>query len=120
VLRPPVKRVVYFFESEEIMGRLEVQGIVSVKTGEPLVQFRQLDDNGALLVGWQTGVLEAREMAQQVQEAATNAVYDAAMVAWAKEVFPDEWEETVGGLLPIIRKYRADAWGLPDQPEDWR
>ncbi|HEY7162907.1 MAG TPA: hypothetical protein VH815_16720, partial [Acidobacteriota bacterium] len=64
------------------MGRLEVQGIVSSKTDEPLVQFRQLDDDGNMMVGWQVGVHEAREMAQQVQEAASNAVYDAALVAW--------------------------------------
>lgn len=102
------------------MGRLEVQGIVSVKTGEPLVQFRQLDEEGRVVIGWQSGVLEAREMAQQVQEAAANAVYDAALVAWAKEAFPDNSEEVAAGILPIIRKYRADAWGLPDQPEDWR
>jgi hypothetical protein len=102
------------------MGRLEVQGIVSSKTGEPLVQFRQLDEDGTLIVGWQSGVLEAREMAQQVVEAASNAVYDAALIAWSKEMWPGEWEEMVAKLLPIIRTYRADAWGLPDQPEDWR
>jgi hypothetical protein len=102
------------------MGRLEVQGIVSTQTGEPLVQFRQLDDKGALEVGWQTGVVEAREMAQQVVEAAMNATYDAAFVSWAKEAFPDEWEEVVGKMLTIIRKHRADTWGLPDLPEDWR
>lgn len=102
------------------MGRLEIQGIVSSKTGEPLVQFRQLSDEGELLVGWQSGVLEAREMAQQVVEAAMNAVYDASIVAWAKEGFPDEWEDVSAKMLTVIRRYRADAWGLPDMPEDWR
>jgi len=102
------------------MGRLEVQGIVSVKTSEPLVQFRQLEDDGKLVVGWQTGVLEAREMAQQVVEAASNAVYDAAIVAWAKENWPDEWQDISAKMLTMMRRYRADAWGLPDQPEDWR
>jgi hypothetical protein len=100
------------------MGRLEVQGIVSSKTDEPLVQFRQLDDDGKLVVGWQTSVGEAREMAQQVVEAAMNATYDAAIVAWAKETWPDD--PNMGGrMLMLIRDYRADAWGLPDQPDDW-
>ena len=101
------------------MGRLEVQGIVSAQTGEPLVQFRQLDDDGKHVAGWQSPPMEAREMAQQVQEAATNAVYDAAIVLWAKEAFP---EDPMMGpkMLQIISDHRADAWGLPDQPKDWR
>lgn len=101
-------------------GRLEVQGIVSGATGEPLVQFRQLDGDGEYVVGWQATVADAREMAQQVVEAAMNATYDAALVAWAKETWPDGWQDVVANLLPIIRRYRADTWGLPDQPEEWR
>jgi hypothetical protein len=101
------------------MGRLEVQGIVSAKTGEPLVQFRQLDDDGKVEAEWQTLPVEAREMAQQVVEAAMNAVYDAALVAWAKETWPDD--PVMGPrMLALIREYRADTWGLPDQPDDWR
>lgn len=101
------------------MGRLEVQGIVSAKTGEPLIQFRQLDDDGAEQATWQASPLEAREMAQQVVEAAMNAVYDAAIVAWAKNTWPDD--EIMGPrMLVLIREFRADSWGLPDQPEDWR
>lgn len=102
------------------MGRLEVQGIVSSKTGEPLVQFRQLDDEGKFVVGWQSGVIETREMAQQIVEAASNAVYDAALIAWTKEMWPGEWEEMAAKMLTVIRTYRADAWGLPDKPSDWR
>jgi hypothetical protein len=95
-----------------------VQGIVSVKTGEPLVQFRQIED-GKVTAEWQAGVADAREMAQQVVEAAMNATYDAAIVAWAKETWPDD--PNMGArLLMLIRDYRADAWGLPDQPDDWR
>ena len=101
------------------MGRLEVQGIVSAATGEPLVQFAQLDDNGIRLAGWQASVMEAREMAQQIVEAAMNAVYDGAIIAWAKETWPDD--EMMGPrMLALIRDFRADHWGLPDQPEDWR
>jgi hypothetical protein len=104
-------------------GRLEVQGIVSTKTGEPLVQFRQID-NGNVAAEWQAGVADAREMAQQIVEAAMNATYDAALVAWVKEVWKDDGEErqleVIGGLLTAVRLFRADTWGLPDQPEDWR
>jgi uncharacterized protein YodC (DUF2158 family) len=100
-------------------GRLEVQGIVSVKDGMPRVQFRQLDGDGKVEAEWQNEVSEAREMAQQVLEAAMNAVYDAAIVAWAKEAWPDD--ELMGArMLQLIRDYRADHWGLPDQPQDWR
>lgn len=101
------------------MGRLEVQGIVSVKTGEPLVQFRQLDDEGNVQAEWQAPVVYAREMAQQIVEAAMNAVYDAALVSFAAEHWPGD-EQIVATLLVAIRKHRADTWGLPDQPEDWR
>lgn len=99
-------------------GRLEVQGIVSGVTGEPLVQFRQTVE-GKVAAEWQAGVLEAREMAQQVLEAAMNATYDAAIIAWAKETWPED--PLMGArMLALIRQFRADAWGLPDQPEDWR
>jgi hypothetical protein len=101
------------------MGRLEVQGIVSAKTGEPFVQFRQLNDNDDVEAEWQASPAEAREMAQQVVEAAMNAVYDAAINAWAKETWPDD--PLMGArMLQLIRDYRADTWGLPDRPEDWR
>jgi len=104
-------------------GRLEVQGIVSAATGEPMVQFRQLErDPGTkweTVAEWQAGVADAREMAQQIVEAAMNATYDGATIAWAKEVWPDD--EAMGPrLLQLIREFRADTWGLPDQPEDWR
>jgi hypothetical protein len=102
------------------MGRLEVQGIVSSQTGEPLVQFRQLDDDGKFISGWQADIIDAREMAQEVIEAVTNAVYDAALIAWTKEMWPDAWEDMAAQLLPAIRSYRADRWGLPDNPDDWR
>ena len=101
------------------MGRLEVQGIVSVQDGMPRVQFRQLDDNDEIEAEWQTPVMEAREMAQQILEAAMNAVYDAAIISWAKDTGPGG--ETMGSqMLVLIRKHRADHWGLPDQPKDWR
>lgn len=106
-------------------GRLEVQGIVSAQTDEPIVQFRQLErDPGTqweVMAEWQAGVSDAREMAQQIVEAAMNATYDAALIAWVKETWPpDDWQKIAGGLLTVMRKYRADTWGLPDQPEDWR
>jgi hypothetical protein len=101
------------------MGRLEVQGIVAKADNLPYVQFRQLDDDGSFMVGWQSTPAEAREMAQQMIEASMNAVYDAALIAWAKEMWPED--ELMGAkLVTLVRDYRADAWGLPDQPEDWR
>jgi len=100
------------------MGRLEVQGIVSRETGEPLVQIRQVDDEGTELYGFQVGPIEAREIAHNLIEATANAVYDAALIAWAKEAFPNE--ENVGShMVSLIRNFRADKWGLPDQPKDW-
>lgn len=99
-------------------GRLEVQGIVSAATGEPLVQFRQVMD-GETVAEWQSGVMEAREMAQQIVEAAQNAVSDAALLAWAKEASPED--PSLGPqMIRLIRRFRADSWGIPDQPEDWR
>ena len=101
------------------MGRLEVQGIVSVRTGQPLVQFRQIDDDGTEQAMWQAPVLESREMAQQILEAAMNAVYDAALVTFAEANWPGD-DDTKAALLIAVRTHRADTWGLPDQPEDWR
>jgi hypothetical protein len=100
-------------------GRLEVQGIVSRATGEPMVQFRQVTD-GEVVAEWQAGVSDAREMAQQIVEAAMNATYDAALVSWAGEMWPEDAERMRAALLLAVRKHRADTWGLPDSPEDWR
>jgi hypothetical protein len=100
-------------------GRLEIQGIVSAQTSNPLVQFRQVVD-GEVVAEWQTGVNEARGMAQQIVEAAMNAVYDAAILAWAKETWPDEGEQMGGRMLMAIRDFRADTWGLPEPPKDWQ
>ena len=48
-----------------------------------------------------------------------NAVYDAALNLWAKETWPDN--PMMGArLLALVRDHRADHWGLPDQPDDWR
>ena len=100
------------------MGRFEVQGIVSAKTGQPLIQLRQLDDNDIEEAGFQVPPMEAREIAHNILEAASNAVYDAALIAWAKEAFPDD--EMMGArMVDLIRRFRADKWGLPDQPKDW-
>jgi hypothetical protein len=101
------------------MGRFEVQGIVSAKTGEPLVQLRQLDDNDVLESEFQVGVVDAREIAHNILEATFNAVYDAALISWAKEISPDN-EMMAMQMVDLIRRYRADKWGLPDRPDDWR
>lgn len=98
------------------MGRLEVQGIVSVKDRMPRVQFRQLDDDGNVEAEWQAEIIEAREMAHQILEATFNAIYDAALINWAAE---GDNLEMGAELVSVIRRYRADHWGLPDQPKDW-
>jgi hypothetical protein len=100
------------------MGRFEVQGIVSAKTSEPLVQLRQLDDDDNEQFGFQVSPGEAREIAQNILEAATNAVYDAALVSWANDMEPEN-KEMGFQMVTLIRRYRADRWGLPDQPKDW-
>lgn len=101
------------------MGRFEVQGIVSAKTGDPLVQFRQLDNEDNEQYGFQVEPTKAQELAHNILEAATNSVYDAALIAWAKEAFPDD--KTMGpSMVNLIREFRVDRWGLSSQPEDWR
>jgi hypothetical protein len=99
------------------MGSFEVQGIVSAAAGEPLVQMRQLNDNGEVESSFSMPPMEAREVAQNIVEAAANAVCEAAIIAWAKE----EDNENMGIMsIDVIRRYRSDKWGLPGNPEDWR
>ena len=100
------------------MGRFEVQGIVSTKAGLPFVQLRQLRDDGTTEAGFQVSPAEARDIAQNILEAANNAVYDAALIAWAKEAGLND--NDAGSMVSMIRQFRADKWGLPDRPEDWR
>jgi hypothetical protein len=101
------------------MGMLEVQGIVAGEDGLPYVQFRQLDDEGNIEARWQNTPAEAREVAQKIVEASMNAVYDAALIAWARQTYPED--KLMGlRLVGLIRDFRADIWGLADQPKDWR
>ncbi len=102
------------------MGTFEVQGIVSAINGEPLVQFRQLDAEGKQESKIQVSIMDAREIAQNINEAATNAIYEAAIFSWAKEQDPVNGEEIGIVMIDAIRKYRADKWGFPSNPEDWR
>lgn len=102
------------------MGRFEVQGIVAFSNDMPYVQLRQLDDNDVEESKIQVSPAEAREIAQNILEAATNAIYDAAVISWSKEYDPENGEVMGMALIDLIRKYRADIWGLPDRPEDWR
>lgn len=102
------------------MGRIEVQGIVAAADGMPWVQFRQLDDEGKLEARFQLTPEESRELAINIIGASMNAIYDAAIVTWAKKVDPENYQEVSAKMLTLIRQHRADIWGLPDQPEDWR
>lgn len=101
------------------MGRFEVQGVVSSKTGEPLVQLRQVDDDDVEEAGFQVSPMEAREIAHNILEAAANAVYEAALLSWAKEKDPDNGDNVGVMLIDGVRRHRSDKWGLPDRPEDW-
>ena len=99
------------------MGRFEVQGIVSSESNLPMVQLRQLDDDDNEIAGFQVDIMEAREIAQTIQEAATNAVCDAALITWAIS----RGNLGMGVMLvDTVRKHRADKFGFPDRPEDWR
>ena len=102
------------------MGIFEVQGIISSENGLPIVQLRQLNDDGTIEAHFQVSPDDAREIAHNILEAATNAVYDAALVAWVRETFPKDQQDAGPAMVDMIRKFRADRWGLPDQPKDWR
>lgn len=102
------------------MGRFEVQGIVSAETGMPLVQLRQLDDNDVEEMKFQVDPADAREIAQNILEAATNAIIEAAIISWTKEKDPKNGEIMGIMIIDAIRTHRSDRWGLPDRPEDWR
>jgi hypothetical protein len=102
------------------MGSFDVQGVVSSETGEPLVQFRIEDENGEELYGFQVAPQDAREIAQNILEGTANAIYDAALIAWAKDRDPEDGELMGIHLVDSVRRFRADRWGLPDKPEDWR
>jgi hypothetical protein len=101
------------------MGAFEVQGIVSAASGEPIVQFF-LELEGEQQARFQVSPMEARDLAQTINEAATNAIYEAALLAWAKERDPENGELMAIHLIDSVRRFRSDKWGLPGRPEDWR
>jgi hypothetical protein len=99
------------------MGVFEVVGVVSGSTGEPLVQISI--STGEDKVGFQIPASDARTIAQDIQEAATNAVYESALLEWAKDRDPTDGEALGAHLIDSVRRFRADRWGLPDKPDDW-
>ena len=101
------------------MYSVDVQGIVSRENDLPLVQFRLTDASGEVTALWQVHPDDAREFAQNIVESATNATYESALIMWAKSVNNDDPSMGVH-LVSMIRKFRADKWGLPDTPENWR
>jgi len=102
------------------MAVFEVQGIVSSNDGQPYVQVRSVEDDGTESAGFQFPVLEAREVAQNIIEAAANATYEAALIAWAKDRDPVNGEAMGIMMVDAVRRYRSDKWGLPSMPVDWR
>jgi hypothetical protein len=97
---------------------IEVQGIVSKETNLPLVQFRVMDDKNVVTT-WQTHPDDARDFAQNIVESAANATYESALIMWSMSMNDDN--PAIGvHLISMIRRFRADKWGLPDTPDDWR
>lgn len=92
---------------ERPSGALMVVGGVSVTTGKPFVQFSWGGNRG------QTDADTARAHANAVHEAVTNAVADAAILAWALDDMKLDRERAVL-LIDAMRRYRADRWGQPD------
>ena len=99
---------------------IEVQGIVGGNPVEPkpLVQIRFMRDDETVAMG-QFDPDEARQHAQLVAEAATNAVYEAALFQWLTEEMEIDISRA-GQALAAMRIWRADKWGQPTIPEDWR
>jgi len=97
---------------------MEVQGIVAAATGDPFVQLRLTDEEGGVLGQTQWTPDEARQFAQLVLEAATNATYEAALIEFLKSELKLS-QDKCNEVLVAMRIWRADKWGQP-QPEDWR
>ena len=99
---------------------IEVQGIVGGGPDEPtpLVQIRFVRDDKTVAHG-QFSPDQAREHAALVHEAAANAVYESALLQWLTEEMGIDFERA-GQALAAMRIWRADKWGQPTIPEDWR
>lgn len=101
------------------MGKFEVQGIVALKDGLPYVQFFVSGDEEDTKVMFQVSPQDARDMANNIHEAATNAIYEAALLGWAMDKDPENGQAMAVHLISGVRQFRADKWGLPSSPEDW-
>jgi hypothetical protein len=99
---------------------IEVQGIIGGNPVEPtpLVQIRFVRDDETIAMG-QFSPDEARGHAQLVAEAATNAVYEAGMFQWLVEEMKVPHVQAASAI-DAMRIWRADKWGQPTLPEDWR
>jgi hypothetical protein len=99
---------------------IEVQGIIGGNPVEPeaLVQIRFMRDGETIAMG-QFSPDEARTHAQLVVEAASNATYEAAMFQWLVEEMGIP-HARAAQAIEAMRIWRADKWGQPTIPEDWR
>jgi hypothetical protein len=88
-------------------GPLMVSAGVSALSRKPYVQLAWGENRG------QVDVDTARAFAQNVLEACTNAVADAAIMGWAIDEL-DVGLERSAHLIDALRRYRADRWGQPD------
>ena len=88
-------------------GPLMVVGGISHRTGEPFVRIEWGEQRG------QSDVDTARGFAQNLLEACTNAVADAALLAWGRDELDLDLDKAAH-LIDALRRYRADRWGQPD------
>jgi hypothetical protein len=100
---------------------IEVQGIIGGGVDEepkPIIQVRFVRDGETVAMGqWDPD--DAYEWGKLLQGAIANAVYETALFRWFTEEMEIE-PEKVAGAIEGVRLYRADLWGQPTIPEDWR
>lgn len=99
------------------MDTVEIVGIVSRETGEPYVMFDVLNATGESVTKFKLHPDEARELAQNILEAATNAVYESTIILWSQSVNNENPDIGIH-LVSMIREYRQDRWGRSAQVED--
>lgn len=88
-------------------GPLMVVAGVSHRTGKPFVQIEWGEQRG------QVDVDEARGFAQNVLEACSNGVTEAALLEWARVELKLDLDGSAR-MIDALRQYRHDRWGQPD------
>ena len=89
------------------LGGVTVSGFVSAHSGRPLV-YVAIDGQE-----FQTEVDEARGLARDLIEAASQAVSEASLLAYLVEEL-ELHPERAATALGQMRTWRADRWGQPE------